>query len=142
MVFVIIFIIMKQQADNVVDYNKIQKKEYAEICDKLKAEIEEVLSNSTSKIYHGSPVWFIDDNPILGYYATAESVNLLFWSGQSFDESGLTPTGKNKAALVKYQKLEDIDIPLLKRWLKKSKEIMWDYKNIVANKGKLNLIKK
>ena len=29
----------------------------------------------------------------------------------------------------------------LARWLKKSREIQWDYKNIVKNRGKLNRLK-
>jgi hypothetical protein len=28
-------------------------------------------------------VWFIDDNPVVGYSASAKSVNLLFWNGQA-----------------------------------------------------------
>ena len=36
--------------------------------------------------------------------------------------------------------LSEIKTKDLKRWLKKSKEIQWDYKNIVKKKGKLERI--
>ena len=134
---------IKNNSNSVITkYNKSQRKDYAKMCDTLMSEIDSALSKSTSKIYHSNPVWFIDDNPIVGYTATAQSVNLLFWSGQSFDEPELLPIGKSKAAQVKYQKPEDVNLKSLKRWLKKSKEIMWNYKDIVKNKGKLSLLTK
>ena len=40
-----------------------------------------------------------------------------------------------------YTSPEQIDQDEVKKWLKKSKAIQWDYKNIVKNKGKLNRIK-
>jgi hypothetical protein len=65
----------------------------------------------------------------------------LFWSGQSFDEEGLQKEGSFKAAEARYTTAEDINLKDLKRWLKKSKEIQWDYKNIVKRKGKLKRLK-
>ena len=40
-----------------------------------------------------------------------------------------------------YNSISEIAINDLKRWLKKSKEIQWDYKNIVKRKGKLERLK-
>ena len=65
-------------------------------------------------------------------------MRLLFWSGQSFDEAGLQPEGKFKAAEARYTSVEQIDKEDLKRWLEKSKRIQWDYKNIVKRKGVLD----
>jgi len=42
---------------------------------------------------------------------------------------------------VWYNDLSEIKTKDLKRWLKKSREIQWDYKNIVKRKGKLERIK-
>ena len=62
----------------------------------------------------------------------------MFWSGASFDEEDLKPgTGKFKDASITYTSVEEINTKDLKRWLKKSKAIQWDYKNIVKRKGVL-----
>jgi hypothetical protein len=66
-----------------------------------------------------------------------DSVRLLFWSGQSFEEQGLQPEGSFKAAEVRYTSADQINKKDLKRWLQKSKKIQWDYKNIVKRRGVL-----
>ena len=66
---------------------------------------------------------------------------LLFWSGQSFDEKGLQKEGNFKAAEARYAAVNEVNTTDLKRWLKKSREIQWDYKNIVRRKGRLERIK-
>lgn len=69
------------------------------------------------------------------------SVRLLFWSGQTFDEKELTDEGSYKAAEVRYTSVDQLDKQNLKRWLKKSRDIQWDYKNIVRRKGQLERLK-
>jgi hypothetical protein len=123
--------------DEIDDYIRSQKKDFAEICRVLRDEIDKALSKSTSRIYYSAPVWFLDDNPIVGFNATSKYVNLLFWSGKSFEEPGLAAAGKFKAAQVKYQDLKEVDVKALRRWLKKSKVRIWDYKNLRKNEGKL-----
>jgi len=103
--------------------------------------IEQHLPQATSKVWHGSPVWFIDENPIVGYSKLKNHVQLLFWSGQSFDEAGLAPVGKHKAAETKYTDATEIDATLLADWLKKAEQIQWDYKNIVKRNGELVRLK-
>ena len=62
----------------------------------------------------------------------------MFWSGADFEEPGLNVVGKKfKDASVFFNELSDVNARNLKRWLKKSIEIQWDYKNIVKRKGKL-----
>jgi hypothetical protein len=56
-------------------------------------------------------------------------VRLLFWSGQSFDEPQLKNEGSFKAAEIRYTSAEQINSEDLARWVKKGKEIQWDYKN-------------
>ena len=66
----------------------------------------------------------------------------MFWSGADFDEENLSETGKKfKDASIFYTTVEQIDTTELRRWLEKSKEIQWDYKNIVKRKGLLERLK-
>lgn len=119
-------------------YNKQQTEKDQKICDFLYDQISETLTESTCKIWHAHPVWFINDNPIVGYSKLKNCVRLMFWSGGSFNEDQLEPgTGKFKDASVRYTSVNDINHADLHRWLEKSKQIQWDYKNIVKRKGKL-----
>jgi hypothetical protein len=99
-------------------------------------EINNNLTNAESKIWHGSPVWFMDGNPIVGYSKLKDGIQLLFWSGASFEER-FKPVGKFKAAEIRYTDAAQINRDDLTRWLDKSKEIQWDYKNIVKRRGVL-----
>ncbi len=100
-------------------------------------EIKAWLPEAESKIWHGHPVWFLDGNPIVGYSKLKDSVRLMFWSGQSFDEAWLAVEWSFKAAEMRYTDPKQIDKTDLKRWLGKSRDIQWDYKNIVKRKWKL-----
>lgn len=111
------------------------------ICEVLRNEIESSLPEAMSKVWHGHPVWFLDNNPIVWYSRLKDSIQLLFWSGQSFEEIWLTNTGSFKAAKKRYTSLEQIDIIELSQWLTKSRDIQWDYANIVKRKGKLERLK-
>ena len=95
------------------------------------------LPKAESKIWHRTAVWFLDGNPIVGYSVRKKGVQLLFWSGQTFEEPGLSPEGSFKAAEKYYADKSEIKSAELKRWLKKAAKIQWDYKNIVKRKGKL-----
>ena len=99
--------------------------------------IDSALPQATSKLWHGSPVWFIDGNPIVGYSKLKQHVQLLFWSGQSFDDAGLAPVGKHKAAEAVFTSPSEIDPDQLAIWLNKAVEIQWDYQNIVKRNGEL-----
>mgnify|MGYP006318872175 FL=1 len=118
-------------------YNNDQTSANRKICKALQKEIDSTLKTAESKIWHGHPVWFINENPITGYSKVKDGVQLLFWSGQSFDEAGLKKEGSFKAAEIRYAKDDEINLKDLRRWLKKAKLIQWDYKNIVKRKGRL-----
>ena len=108
----------------------------------LAAEIDKSLPEAENKIWHAHPVWFLDGNPIAGYSKQKAGVRLMFWSGADFDENYLVPgTGKFKDASISYTSVDGVSIKDLKRWLKKSKEIQWDYKNVVKRKGVLERLK-
>jgi len=125
-------------------YNRAQSPTNKAICEKLYKEIAAGLPKAENKIWHRSPVWFIDDNPIVGYNVQKKGVQLLFWSGMSFKEAGLSPVGnveKFKAAGAIFTNVDEIVVKNIKRWLAKSKKIQWDYKNIVQRRGVLIRLK-
>ena len=122
-------------------YNNSLTGEDMEISNLLATEIDHHLPGAESKIWHRHPVWFLDGNPVVGYSKLKDSVRLLFWSGQSFDEEGLQIEGSFKAAEARYTSSKQISKTNLKRWLQKAKDIQWDYKNIVKRKGVLERLK-
>ena len=123
---------MNQEIQN---YNDSQSLEDKEICNLLYSIINKNLAQAESRIWHAHPVWFLDGNPVAGYSKLKDSVRLLFWSGQSFDEEKLQIEGSFKAAEMRYTQIDQINEEDVKRWLTKAKEIQWDYKNIVKRKG-------
>jgi len=124
------------------DYNRAQTKPDQAICNKLMKIISSELKEAESKIWHRHPVWFLDGNPIVGYSKLKDCIRLMFWSGVSFEEERLQPgTGKFKDASIRYTDAKQIDEKELRRWLKKSRRIQWDYRNIYKTKGKLNPLK-
>ena len=123
------------------NYNASLGPEDRVICDTLAGLIDQGLPKAENKIWHAHPVWFLDGNPIVGYSKLKDCVRLLFWSGQSFEEEGLANEGKFKAAEARYTAADQIDTKALRRWLKKSIAIQWDYKNLVRNKGRLDRLK-
>jgi hypothetical protein len=126
---------------DIAEYNSAQDPANAKICDRLAARIEQSLPEAQGKIWHAHPVWFIDGNPIVGYGKLADGVRLLFWSGQSFKTPGLAPEGKFKAAEVRFASPDQLDAVALDRWLAESRDIQWDYKNVVKRKGKLERVR-
>jgi hypothetical protein len=128
---------MKAKSKDIPGYHRALGTEERAICDLLEREIDRALPKAESKIWHGSPVWFLDGNPVVGYHEIASGVRLLFWSGQSFDEPGLSPEGSFKAAEARYTSASQVKMTPLRRWLRKSKKIQWDYKNIAKRRGVL-----
>lgn len=128
-------------ASDIESYNASLGPTDKEIAEILSVEIAAGLPTASSKVWHGHPVWFLDGNPIVGYSKQKDCINLMFWSGQSFDEEGLSPEGSFKAAEVKYTDKSQINLDDLHRWLSKSENIQWDYKNIVKRRGELLRLK-
>lgn len=123
-------------------YNENHSPVDKEICNLLAKIIDNELKEAESKIWHAHPVWFLEGNPIVGYSKQKAGIRLMFWSGADFEEDDLNVRGeKFKDASVFYNKVSEIVTSDLKRWLKKSREIQWDYKNIVKRKGRLERLK-
>lgn len=127
---------------DIIEYNNSQTTEDKFICDMLAEEICKHLPEAENKIWHKHPVWFLDGNPITGYSKQKKGLRLMFWSGSDFGEEQLKVKGeKFKDASVFYNSVDEINTEDLKRWLDKSREIQWDYKNIVKRKGVLERLK-
>jgi len=124
-------------------YHKSQAAADKEICNVLAEEICKHLPEAENKIWHAHPVWFIEGNPIVGYSKLKAGLQLMFWSGVTFEEEQLVQgkSGKFKDASITYTTANEINTKDLKRWLKKAKDIQWDYKNIVKRKGVLERLK-
>lgn len=127
---------------DIISYNQKLESDDEKIATVLSGAICRHLPEAENKIWHANPVWFIDGNPIVGYSKQKRGIRLMFWSGKSFDEEKLNVEGeKFQDASVFYNDLNEIDDENLKRWLEKSKEIQWDYKNIAKRKGVLERLK-
>lgn len=98
------------------------------MCATLRALIDSALPGASSKVWHGSPVWSIDDNPVVGYGATARGVSLLFWNGQALSEPDLKPVGKYSAAQAVFASAEEIDSKVIRRWMEKARSNVFDSK--------------
>ena len=128
----------QDSADAIAHYATTQTTEHAAICEALRAEIDAALPKATSKIWHAIPVWFIGENPVVGYNVTAKKgVNLLFWSGQAFNEPALKAAGKFKAAQIQFNEVSQIDLKALRRWLERASKDIWDYRSHFATQKAL-----
>lgn len=123
-------------------YNLELSNDDAVIANELSKIINENLPEAESKIWHSHPVWFLEGNPIVGYSKQKAGMRLMFWSGKSFEEEKLNVLGgKFQDASIFFNSVEEINENDLKKWLQKSREIQWDYKNIVKRKGELLRLK-
>ena len=128
------------QTDIQLYHDKLSADDKA-IADLLYQEICKALPEAEHKIWHAHPVWFLEGNPVVGYSKLKSCMRLLFWSGQTFEESGLANEGSFKAAEKRLNQSSEINVIDLARWLAKSREIQWDYKTIVKRRGKLERLK-
>lgn len=129
---------MSTISKDTLQYNESQSEEDKAICDVLSALISENLPDAQHKIWHGHPVWFLDNNPITGYSKQKKGIRLMFWSGADFEEEKLNVKGeKFKDASIFYTNKAEINSEDIKQWLEKSRVIQWDYENIVKRKGVL-----
>ncbi|MCW5592074.1 MAG: DUF1801 domain-containing protein [Burkholderiales bacterium] len=127
---------------DVVNYNASQEPDHREVCDLLAREIDKGLPGAENKIWHGHPVWFLDDNPIAGYSRQKPGIRLMFWSGADFEEAGLNVVGgKFRDASIFFNEALEVKKSDLRRWLRKSQEIQWNYRDIVKRKGRLDRLK-
>ena len=121
----------------IVAYNPAAPVDLQAACIWLATELTRGLPGAEAKVWHRTAVWFLAGNPVVGYAPRKAGVQLLFWSGQSFDELDLRPEGKFKAAQAILRAPGDVAATDLARWLAKAARIQWDYANIVKRRGVL-----
>ena len=115
-------------ADAIAHYTETQSAEHAAICHALRTQIDAALPKAASKIWHGGPVWFVGENPVVGYSVTAKNgVSLLFWNGLSFGDPDLKPVGAGgRAAQIFFTEADQLETKPLRRWLKRAGTDVFD----------------
>ena len=98
----------------------------AAVCQLLRTEIDRALPAAAAKIWHAMPVWFVGENPVVGYKLASRYVNLLSWNGQSFEDPVLTAAGSFRAAQIRITEVSGIDRAALRRWLKRAGTDVFD----------------
>lgn len=125
-------------AQDILGYNDARDAADRPVCELLATVISRSLPQAEQKVWHGHPVWFLDGNPIVGYSKEKKGIRLMFWSGADFEEPALAVRGeKFRDASIFYHDTEAVNMAELERWLEKSVNIQWDYKNLVKRKGRL-----
>ncbi len=112
--------------DSVRAYENELAPQAAKLVKLLREEIEHRLPAATSSVWHGHPVWFDGDNPIVGYDVRKAVVTILFWNGRELGEPGLHPVGKHKAAGKAFRTADDLDLTELQRCLDKARTNVLD----------------
>ena len=116
-----------QSTLSVAAYDAAQRAAESSICKRLRAEIYRALPRATSKAWHGAPVWFVGETPVVGYDVVAKGgVRLLFWNGRAFGDPALDPVGKFQASQRWYSDVAEIELTPLRRWLKQAGTKLWD----------------
>ena len=124
--------------DEIVAFNAKQAPEDAAICDALRQAIDTGLPEATSKIWHRHPVWFLNENPTVGYSKLKSCVRLFFWSGQSFPTPGLAASGSFKAAELRLTDVAQIADAPVAHWLEECRLYQLSYRDIYKTKGRLD----
>ena len=122
-------------------YHAAQHASDRAVMNRLRKIIDDSLPDAHAKIWHAHPVWFDGDNPLVGYSRLKDGVRLMFWSGQSFDRPGLSPSGSFKAAEILFNEAEEIDDDSVRAWCRDAWAVQWDYANIQKRKGRLERLK-
>ena len=112
--------------DDVAAYNAKLDPQRAAITDRLRAIIDAQLPQAEGKTWHAIPVWFIGENPVVGYTERKTGVMLMFWNGQHFDEPELEASGSFHMAQIAFEDVAQIDEQKLAGWLAKAGTSIWD----------------
>ena len=102
----------------------------SDVCQALNQLITSALPEANGKVWHGHPVWFLGDNPVVGYSLKKSGIQVLFWSGQSFETPGLKALGQFKAASIDVPSSESLAQLPFDAWLSEAKVVQWDYANL------------
>lgn len=109
-------------------YNSKLNDSHREIADGLWSLMSAQLSGAEGKVWHGHPVWFLEGNPVVGYSLKKSGIEVLFWSGQSFNWPGLRAVGKFQAAALAIDSKDEI--ASLLGVMPEALAIQWNYKDL------------
>jgi hypothetical protein len=112
--------------DEISQYNKKFSTKQVKIMKSLREELDKALGQENSKLWHGSPVWFVGENPVAGYSVNSRGVCLLFWNGKAFKDPALHAVGKFFAAELRYADVAEIQLTKLRGLLRQAKANVWD----------------
>jgi len=118
-------------------YSQQHKPDLEAVFDALRAEITAALPQAASRIWHGAPVWFIEDYPVVGYSLKAGKASLLFWNGRALGEPTLKPVGKHFAAEWVFATVAELERAAIRRALRKAgRHVFKDYASLrTAGRG-------
>jgi hypothetical protein len=123
---------------DIAQYNARLEPAHRAVCDLLARLIEKGLPKGEGRIWHAHPVWFLDQNPVVGYSKQKRGIRLMFWSGAGFGEPGLNVLGKKfQDASIFFNDPSEVSPTDLARWLRKAQRIQWDYANLAKRRGRL-----
>lgn len=102
----------------VADYIESVPESLRSIAEQLTTIIDAGLPNTTSRVYHGHPVW-LDGTPVAGYKAYSTHVTFMIWTGQDIDDptGRLRATGAQRMASVRLISVDDVDKDTFAAWL-------------------------
>ncbi|MEG2489574.1 MAG: hypothetical protein RSA76_00405, partial [Aurantimicrobium sp.] len=66
--------------NDVVKYNEAADAANRPVIDFLFEDFQQALPTASFKVWHGAPVFFLDDIPVVGYQDHKHGVKVLFWS--------------------------------------------------------------
>jgi hypothetical protein len=112
--------------DDVAAYNARLDPQRAAIAYRLRAVIDAQLPQAVGRTWHAIPVWFVGENPVVGYTERKTGVMLMFWNGQHFDEPELEASGSFHMAQIAFEDAAQIDEQKLAGWLAKAASSIWD----------------
>ena len=113
-------------AATIQDYNARAPDALRSVVDVLHDAIVAALPAARAQVWHGHPVWFDGDNPVVGYDVRKDRVQLLFWNGRAFTDPDLRPVGKHRAAGRDYRTDDDVDMEWLRGWLERARTDVFD----------------
>ena len=119
--------------DEIAQYNKKFSAQQVKIMKSLREELDKALGQDNSKLWHGSPVWFVGENPVAGYSVNSRGVCLLFWNGKAFKDPSLQPVGKFFAAELRYTDASEVKVTKLRGLIKQAKAKVWDSVGHIRN---------
>jgi|SRR5688572_10530143 len=112
--------------ESIADYIAAMDPVRGAIAERLTNNIDAALPQATGKLWHGIPVWFVGENPAVGFTARKQGVMLMFWNGQHFVEPGLEASGSFHMAQIPYLDASQMDEQKLGRWLAEAATSVWD----------------